>query len=60
MKYLWIDWSRLPVHGGPGLIFAIGIMVLAALAFPVILKLMIPAAIAGAAGGLIVNWWRNR
>lgn len=60
MRYADINWSRLPVAGVPGLLVVIAVVVLTILAAPYLLWLIVPAAVVGVVGGLIVNWRRNR
>ena len=54
-----INWSRLPVYGMGGLIFAVGLCLLIAVAFPVTLVLFLPAMALGALVGLILGYRRN-
>lgn len=61
MKYAQINWAPMKIRrGGGGTIFAIGMLILIGVAFPYLLKLMLPFMALGALGGVIAYWWRNR
>jgi len=59
MRPAEINWNRLPVYGIGGLIFALGLCLVIAVAFPVALELFLPAMAVGALVGLLLGYRRS-